>query len=508
MSRRVEIIGGGPAGLYAARLLRLADPTCQVVVHERLAGNAETFGFGVGLTESTMANLERADAETAAEIRAVGYAGHTLDLRGDGASVTLHGARNLAIGRAALLDILSHAARRVGVEYRAGSDVDVTSVEADVVIAADGVRSRAREKLAAELGVHEAVGRSRFVWCGTDFAVDAAFFRGRQTAEGTYVVHAYPFADDRSTFLIEVDEDTWRNSPLESYDVKTPPGATDQRSVARLEQVFEEELRGRRLLTNRTRWSRFATLTLERWSTGNIVLIGDAAHTAHYTLGSGTKLALEDSIALVDALSGAPSVEAAFMEYESRRRPPVERFKHLAGRSQRWWDSYRLRADRPIEEVALSYMTRAGNLGVTDYAREQPDTVVAAVAHLDGEPPADSARLEDWVLSRPVHRGGLRLPTAEVSESQLDQRVESVQWTEPDVWGEAADAEVARLRDGTEAVRLTGPAGAQFLGARIDFAERLVLQTDRLVVVDLPAEARSQGAAAVAARRCHAVVAA
>jgi hypothetical protein len=197
---------------------------------------------------------------------------------------------------------------------------------------------------------------------------------------GLFVAHAYPYARNRSTFLIEVDEVTWRTAGLASLDAATPVGETDQGSVSLLESAFIDDLGGRGLLTNRTRWGRFATIGLESWSSGNTVLLGDAAHTAHYTLGSGTKLALEDSIALAAALTGEASLQAAFASYEAARRPPVERFKRLAARSQAWWDSYRLRADLPVERLALSYMTRSGNLTVEHYARDQLSDTRAAPA--------------------------------------------------------------------------------------------------------------------------------
>jgi anthraniloyl-CoA monooxygenase len=506
-SRKVEVIGGGPAGLYAARLIKLADPQTEVVVHERSKGSAETFGFGVGLTESTMKNLAEADRVTADRIREASYAGHTLDFRSRDSSLSLHGARNLAIGRATLLGILTEAAIGAGVDYRPGSIADPTTVDADIVIAADGVRSVVRQQLAADLGVHTSLGRSRFVWCGTDFAVDSAFFTAVTTDRGTFIVHAYPYAEDRSTFLIEVDEETWKSAGLDRLDATVAAGETDDASVSLLEEVFAKELLGRSLLTNRTRWGRFTTLTLDRWSAGNVVLLGDAAHTAHYTLGSGTKLALEDAIALADSVAGSSTVPDAFADYEQRRRPPVERFRRLAGRSQRWWDSYALRSSRPMEEIALSYMTRAGNLGIADYAADQPDAVRKALAPLGATPPADRERLDDWVLSRPVDLNGLTFEHRDLQASDLrDIAIEQIAWTEPDVWNETADIEIERLRSGDDLVLLTGPDDDGSVGARIDMAERTRLETTRPVVVALPERVRFHGAAGIAASRCDAVL--
>lgn len=505
-SRTVEVIGGGPAGLYVARLLKLAQPSTEVVVHERLEDGGETFGFGVGLTEATMRNLAKADPDTADRIRAASLAGHTLDFRGNERSVTLHGARNLAIGRATLLGILVDAAREVGVDYRPGSRLGLGEAAADVVIAADGVRSGVRDKLSAELGVHATLGRSRFVWCGTDFAVDSAYFAARHVDEGSYVVHAYPYAADRSTFLIEVDKETWSRSQLPLFDEATPPGETDEQSVARLEHVFREDLRGTHLLTNRTRWSRFTTLSLDRWSTGNVVLIGDAAHTAHYTIGSGTKLALEDSIALAEALSTHTSISDAFATYEAARRPPVERFKRLAARSQGWWDSYHTRAEQSAERIALSYMTRAGNLGIADYAADQPSEVASALAELGVTPPTDPALIDSWVLQQPVDRNGLKLSHAGTGDHLVERNVETLRWSDPDAWGDEANHQIELLGHGHLPVRITGDHDPQSLGGRLDFAEQVRIRTSRAVLVDVPRAARTEAAAAVATGRCDAVV--
>lgn len=504
MSRTIEIIGGGPAGLYAGYLLKLRDPELQVTVHERMAGD-QTFGFGVGLTESTMRNLDAADPATAEELRAFSYAGHDLRLVTEHGSAQLHGARNLAIGRSTLLQVLGKAARSAGVEIRQGSSVEASQLDADVIIAADGVGSRTRAALASELDVSERLGRTRFVWCGADFAVDSAFFSAARRGDGLFVLHAYPYAEDRSTFLIEVDEVTWKAAGLQANDDRTPPGESDEASVALLEEVFASELRGRSLLTNRTRWSQFSNIDVPHWSKRNVVLVGDAAHTAHYTLGSGTKLALEDSIALVDALIGESSVPAAFAAYETTRRPPIERFKKLAHRSQAWWDSYRLRADLPAERLALSYMTRSGNIGLSNYTTEELSNTRRALSWLGDDVPSRGEAIEDWVLTRPLSTPGgqrfQRLFTREELTSLTP--MDEVAWSDPEVWGSEAD-KVCRTLDDPEQrpVLVTGPSTPEAAAARIDLAERLRLEGSRLVGVELPSEnSHSTTATAVAAAR-------
>ncbi|KQY55493.1 MULTISPECIES: FAD-dependent monooxygenase [unclassified Nocardioides] len=509
MSRKVAVVGGGPAGLYFARLLKRADPALEVVVHERMDGTAETFGFGVGLTESTMRNLRSADPETAERVREASHVGHELRLHGHDGIVPLHGARNLAIGRARLLEILTDAAMAVGVEIRRGVRVDATSLDADVVVAADGVTSATRDKYAAEFGVRSRLGRSRFVWCGADFAVDSAYFSAARRGDSLFVTHAYPYSPDRSTFLIEVDDLTWRDSGLEDFDRQVQPGESDRASVALLEEVFASDLRGRGLLTNRTRWSRFTNLTLDTWSHENVVLLGDAAHTAHYTLGSGTKLALEDAIALAEALVGEASVADAFAAYEGARRPSVERFKKLAHRSQAWWDSYRHRHEWSADRLALSYMTRSGNLMLSDYAGEQLPAARRALAWLGENVPDQAGELEGWVLAQPLDHPGMELAGRSVSRDGLKvaAAVREIGWSEPDVWSEAADRLVSRMRGSDDLpILLTGPDAPDAVPARVDLAERLRMELSRPIGVQVPVAATSLAATAVAAGRADFVV--
>ncbi|MGH3967751.1 MAG: FAD-dependent monooxygenase, partial [Mycobacterium sp.] len=342
--------------------LKLARPDWSVIVHERAQGSGDTFGFGVVLTESTMNNLTQADPESAAEIRAVSHSGHALRLIRGRERIDLHGPRNLAVARSSLLEVLTGHALAAGVVVNTGQEVDGVALDADVVIAADGVRSAIREKFATELGVEIGTGRSRYLWCGADFALQDSIFAPVRTHDGLFVAHAYPYAQDRSTFLIETDDATWESAGMRASERATPPARSDEYSLRYMQDAFAEYLEGHRLLGNRSRWLRFSTVHLRRWSHENVVLIGDAAHTAHYTLGSGTKLAMEDAIALSNALLTEPDVPTAFARYEESRRPSVEAFQRLAERSQRWWESFRLRLDQPVTTLALGFLTRAGNI--------------------------------------------------------------------------------------------------------------------------------------------------
>lgn len=502
--RTVAIIGGGPAGLAAARLIKLRLPDAAVTVYERAESTTGTFGFGVGLTEATMRNVAAADPEMAEQLRKASHAGHTLALRTGARDVELHGARNLAIGRAAMLEVLTRLSEEVGVDFRMGTKVDPSELTADVIVAADGAGSATRKGLDEQLGVNIDYGSLRYMWCGVDFAVENASFWWRSNGDDLFVAHAYPYAEDRSTILIEADETTWSSAGLSEFDRAVRPGESDRRSLKLVEQMFSDELRGRPLLANRTRWSRFPAVSLQRWYTDNVVLIGDAAHTAHYTIGSGTKLALEDAIALADALAENADVTEAFADYEARRRPNVDRFKHLAARSQAWWTTFRKRmADRP-EEIALSYMTRAGNIGVSDYAREYPCNARIALNHLGEAPVGNPEKIDDWVLSRPLSTGVLTTSSRIISKADLPtQGVQRLRWTS--TAGE--EQEVGTLCSPQEQiVVLEGDADPRSVGARIDTAERIRWEGRHVVVVEVPVELHSMAAAAVATGRVDAVI--
>lgn len=505
--RRVEIVGGGPAGLYAARLLKTARPDWSVTVHERMRGSKETFGFGVVLTESTMSNLMQADPESAEDIRVASHSGHALRLRRNGESIDLHGARNLAIARNTLLEVLGRHARAAGVVVRSGEQVEASTLDADVVIGADGVRSATREKLASELGADVTVGRGLYLWCGADFALPDSIFSPARTEDGLFVAHAYPYAADRSTFLIETDEATWRAAGMSGTDAATAPGDSDEASLRYLQKAFANELGHHRLLGNRSRWLRFHTVHLQRWSHENTVLIGDAAHTAHYTLGSGTKLALEDAIALTTALLRTDDITAAFAAYEEQRRPAVARFQQLAARSQRWWESFPARIEQPLPTLAVGFMTRAGNIHL-DQMTAQAELLRAALEHYGATTlthlPED---VSSWVLGVPLVRGSHRFDSRVVSApATLNGAVTTLDWSDPDPWCGAADDMVAQLRAAERGLlRLRGDDDQKAVQGRLDLAERLRLELTATVLVDIPHHGRPDAAAALVSGRCDLV---
>lgn len=406
--QRVAVLGGGPGGLYVARLLKLAQPDCEVDLHEQ--GTAETtFGFGVGLAAGTQRNLRTADPDSLADILERGHP-HDMSLRVGDAVAHMPDDTLRAIARSTLLAVLQDHARAAGVVLHLGERPVAAELDADLVIAADGINSATRDAPGVDFGTRIEVGEGLYLWCGTDVALPSALFMPVTTEAGTFVTHAYPYAADRSTFLIETDGATWRAA---GFDVTTEalttaaPDASDEVSLRYLEQAFAGPLQGHPLIGNRTRWLRFRTVSCARWHDGNVVLLGDAAHTAHYSIGSGTKLAMEDAIALVAAIGAHDNVPDALVEYETVRRPAVEHLQDVAGRSQRWWDTFPDRLDVPINQLLVAYMTRAGKVPLPRFAESTPEVVRAALAEFAGEPAPDDVLddIEKFVLTRPGARG-------------------------------------------------------------------------------------------------------
>ncbi|GAA0536144.1 MULTISPECIES: FAD-dependent monooxygenase [Streptomyces] len=492
--RQVAVIGGGPGGLYAAALIGLTCPDHEVTVYEHNT-DGQTFGFGVGLTASTLSSLDAADPVSAAAIRRTGHLGRGLDMR-VGAGVVLDGGDNIAIGRASLLEILRQRALEAGARIE-NAHVEVSDLDADLVIAADGVRSATREKLAAEFAARVDLDDALYLWAGADFALDRATFLPARTPHGVFVVHAYPYGPNRSTFLVETDDATWRRAGLQTTDARTPGGSSDEESLDYLSEVFAHVLGGRRLLGNRTRWQRFATISCGRWRHNGVVLLGDAAHTAHYSIGSGTKLAMEDAIALAAALRDETDDATALARYESERRPRVERFQRIAEHSHTWWKVFPRRLDLAPATIMSSFMTRAGNITVDGFATLHPDVVADATEVLTGSRPSNAQAGEPDALA------DLVLEDRTVTELSSDTAIVP---TGPiaDVWGADGAAVVERAR-GLQARALwledrDATARADVL-SRCALAERLRLDLGATVGVDVPQSARADAVGALLAGR-------
>lgn len=478
--QRVRVIGGGPAGLFAARLLALDHPDWDVALCERLPPD-DTFGFGVGLTGGLLDALEAADPAVHAAIAAAAFpfSGAGFDL--PQGSVRLGQFHAGAVSRAKLLKLLLDLAVEAGVRVAipVSGDAAALRAEADLVIAADGVSSATRELLREPLGVTESLGRGRFIWCGSETALDGTVFHPVTTPDGLFVAHAYPYADGRSTFVIETAAETLARAGCEQPSF-SDDGASDDGALSYLSAAFRELLEGGAFVGNRSRWMQFRTVQCERWSEAGIVLLGDAKATAHPSMGSGTKLALEDAIALAAGLRGVEQIAPGHLEaFETGRRPGVARIQDRAQRSQLWWESFGERLHLTPARVAVAYLSRAGAVSLEDLIATAPELVTQAVAEWAQVEPAEvpARDLTDWVLHRPMAvpgpwNGSRLVPTAEVA---TDAGVITVRCGDP--WGREAETLVLQARDlehrGARVVTLDGPPSRESLLDRLAMGERL-----------------------------------
>ncbi|MFN7941251.1 MAG: FAD-dependent monooxygenase [Thermoanaerobaculia bacterium] len=389
---RCVSIGGGPAGLYFGILMRQAFPDSEVTIFERNRPD-DTFGFGVVFSDETLSFLDEADPESAAEIRARFRNWRDIEtcFRGTWTLSTGHGF--CAISRAALLAILLHRAEALGcrVVFRQElSDAGPAMATADLVLAADGVNSFVRHQFADVFRPRIELGANRFSWLGSDKPLRAFTFLFVETEFGLFQVHAYPYEDRRSTFIVETDEATWRAAGLDR--------AEESDTVAICERLFAEHLDGHRLIANRSLWRRFPAIACERWSHENLVLVGDAAHTAHFSIGSGTKLAMEDAIALVAALrESGGGVPPALAAYEDSRRLEVAKLQRAARVSQRWFENARRYLGQHPIPFSFNLMTRSKRI-TYDKLRERDPRLVT--------------QLDAWFASEIGRAGAAPVPPA------------------------------------------------------------------------------------------------
>ncbi|HEU5470392.1 MAG TPA: FAD-dependent monooxygenase [Actinophytocola sp.] len=362
---KVSIVGAGPAGLYLAVLLKKADAGNEITVVERNAPDA-TFGWGVVFSEETLGALRDADYKTYVEITDSFARWSTVDIWYRGARIRSGGNRFSAIKRTHLLDILQRRCTELGVDLRFGTEVTEPDTGADLLVAADGANSLLRRADADSFGTTVSPQGCKYVWFGTDLVFDAFTFIFTETEHGLFQVHAYPFDERTSTFIVECPEPTWRRAGLDTM--------TERESIAFCERLFAEHLGRHRLLSNRSLWLSFPLVRNTNWHKGNLVLIGDAAHTAHFSIGSGTKLAMEDAIALANAFIRHPDDrEAALVDYELERMPVVERFQQAAGDSAAYFG--RVGGYTRLEPIqfAANLLTRSGRISHANLTQRDPD---------------------------------------------------------------------------------------------------------------------------------------
>ena len=360
---RIAVAGGGPAGLYFSILMRRVDPGCEIVIYERnRAGDA--FGFGVVFSDETLTVFEHADPLSYRQITD-GFVHWTdIDIHHRGARTRSGGHGFSALGRRELLGILQRRAISLGVEIRFQTEAPPLDEldDFDLVVAADGASSAVRAARAGDFHTTLDPRHCHYMWMGTDLVFDAFKFFIAETPHGVFQAHAYPYSEQMSTFIVEVAEPTWRRAGLDRLTPgPLPPGVSDQASVDFCRELFAEALDGHTLQANNSKWLNFVTVRNASWRSGNVVLVGDAAHTAHFSIGSGTKLAMEDAVALAWAFRehGPDDVRAALDAYQAERRPVVESTQRAAQGSLEWFEGIARYVEQPRLQFAFNLLTRS-----------------------------------------------------------------------------------------------------------------------------------------------------
>jgi 2-polyprenyl-6-methoxyphenol hydroxylase-like FAD-dependent oxidoreductase len=353
---RIAVVGGGPAGLYFAALWKARHPRDRIELFEQNAADS-TWGFGVVFSDRALEFLREDDADTVDLISPRMETWQDITLVHRGEAIVIDGIGFSAISRLELLQLLQKRAGEAGVACRFGQPVSAVSELAgfDLIVAADGVNSQVRRTFEGDFGASLSYLTNKFIWYGTTRRFDTLTQTFVQSDVGAFNAHHYRYAPAMSTFIVECDRATWARAGF--------PEATEEETRRICEQVFAETLQGHPLVSNRSFWRNFPWIWNDRWSFRNMVLVGDALHTAHFSIGSGTRLALEDALALVKALEAEPGdLPAGLARYQATRRPIVEKLVAASRRSAIWYERFADHMQLDPLDLAMSYITRSGRV--------------------------------------------------------------------------------------------------------------------------------------------------
>lgn len=350
---KIAVIGGGPGGLYFSILTKKAMPHCQIDVYERNKPD-DSFGFGVVFSDETLGEFLKRDMESYELIRSKFAYWDDIIVARDGQQVSIAGNGFCGCSRKTLLQLLQQRCREEGVSLHFEQNIDDLSQykDADIILASDGIGSGIRTANEAAFGTKIVLKKNRFVWLGSTKPLDAFTYFFRTTPHGTIVAHTYQYEEGMSTWIFECSNETWERLQFEVTN--------EEDTIAKISEIFKEELDGHPLISNKSHWRQFPHVTNENWYHNNIVLLGDAKATAHYSIGSGTKLAMDCAIGLSDAVIANPNdVQAAFKQYDKTRRNPVEMIQYAALVSLDWFEKMDRNIQHPFYQFAFGCMTRS-----------------------------------------------------------------------------------------------------------------------------------------------------
>lgn len=363
---KITVIGGGPGGLYSAILIKKAIPNAQIDVYERNKPD-DSFGFGVVFSDETLSEFLMRDPKSYELIRSRFAYWDDLDVARDGEVVRITGNGFCGCSRKTLLQLLQQRCAEEGVQLHFEHPVEDVSEfkDSDYIIASDGINSGIREQFQKAFGTKIELRKNKFVWLGSTKPLDAFTYFFRTTVYGTFVAHTYQYEEGMSTWIFECTENTWQNAGFETAD--------ESDTIQKLSEIFAEELDGHALISNKSHWRQFPAITNDKWSKDNIVLLGDAKATAHYSIGSGTKLAMECAIALADSIiEFGTNRKKAFAQYEKLRRNRVEMIQHAANVSLQWFEDMDRHIQHDFMQFAFGVMTRSKKVTFENLALRDP----------------------------------------------------------------------------------------------------------------------------------------